>query len=296
MPWQSLIATLEGDCPDALADLLLEAGAVSVSFEDGAAGTAAETPIFAEPDAAADRVWANATLRALFPVELDAAREFGAAARTAGLDPVPPFRIELLAEENWVAKTQAQFAPIRVSPRLWIVPTWHAPVEPGAINIALDPGLAFGTGSHPTTQLCLRWLESTVTAHSRVLDYGCGSGILAIAAAKLGATRVVGVDIDPQAVQVARANAHANQVVAEFVASTEPLAMIADLLVANILANPLRVLAPALAAHLRGGGRIALAGLLESQVDELMAVDAPDFSMRLAALEEGWALLEGERR
>lgn len=296
MPWRSLVATIDAAAADRLADHLLEAGAASVSLEDPAAGTADETPIFAEPGMPAERIWARTTLRALVPEALDVDTVLAIAAAHAGLDRPLRYRVETLADENWVEKTQAQFEPIRISPRLWIVPSWHTPIDAAAINITLDPGLAFGTGSHPTTQLCLRWLEATLRPGASVLDYGCGSGILAIAAAKLGAARVVGVDIDPDAIAVARANARNNRVVAEFVASTEPLAMTADLLVANILANPLRVLAPAIAAHVRSGGRVALAGLLEPQADELIDTYAAAFSMRVGATAAGWALLEGERR
>lgn len=296
MPWRSLVATIDAAAADRLADHLLEAGAASVSLEDPAAGTADETPIFAEPGMPAERIWARTTLRALVPEALDVDTVLAIAAAHAGLDRPLRYRVETLADENWVEKTQAQFEPIRISPRLWIVPSWHTPIDAAAINITLDPGLAFGTGSHPTTQLCLRWLEATLRPGASVLDYGCGSGILAIAAAKLGAARVVGVDIDPDAIAVARANARNNRVVAEFVASTEPLAMTADLLVANILANPLCVLAPAIAAHVRSGGRVALAGLLEPQADELIDTYAAAFSMRVGATAAGWALLEGERR
>ena len=169
---------------------------------------------------------------------------------------------------------QSQFDPIRVSERLWIVPSWHEIPDPDAISLILDPGMAFGTGSHPTTRLCLEWLERTVSAQCSVLDYGCGSGILAIAAARLGAGQVAGVDIDPQAVEAAYANAERNGVSALFADSTLPVAGEYDLVVANILSNPLRVLAPAICAHVRSGGQLALSGILREQADEIIGIYA----------------------
>jgi ribosomal protein L11 methyltransferase len=172
--------------------------------------------------------------------------------------------------------TQSQFEPIRISQRLWIVPTWHTPVDAAAINIVLDPGLAFGTGSHPTTRLCLRWLDENLRAGENVLDYGCGSGILAIAAMKLGAGSAYGVDVDAQAVQSSRDNALANQVDAKFdlpVATLQP----ADIVVANILTNPLKMLAPLLAGATRQGGRIVLSGVLSEQAEDVMRVYAQWF-------------------
>jgi ribosomal protein L11 methyltransferase len=194
-----------------------------------------------------------------------------------------------------VRASQAQFAPIRISARLWIVPSWHAAPDPDALNIRLDPGLAFGTGSHPTTRLCLRWLDQLVRPASSVLDYGCGSGILAIAALKLGARAAVGVDVDPAAVAAARENAARNEVAARFVSSEVALAHPADLVVANILANPLIVLAPVLAAHCRPGGRIALAGILAPQADAVSAAYAQWFAMAHFAADDGWVCLEGVR-
>ena len=175
---------------------------------------------------------------------------------------MPAWNVEVVAEQNWIQLTQSQFDPIRVSERLWIVPSWHECPDPAAVNLILDPGMAFGTGSHPTTRLCLEWLERNVHAGCSVLDYGCGSGILAIAAARLGAGCVAGVDIDPQAVDAAQANAKRNGVTAAFHDSVQPVAGAYDLVVANILSNPLRVLAPAICDHVRSGGRLALSGIL----------------------------------
>jgi len=175
------------------------------------------------------------------------------------------------------------------------VPSWHESPDPAAINLILDPGMAFGTGSHPTTRLCLEWLERHVTAGCSVLDYGCGSGILAIAAARLGAGPVAGVDIDPQAVEAARANAERNGVAALFADSAEPVAGEYDVVVANILSNPLRVLAPAICAHVRPGGRLALSGILREQVDEIIAIYAQWIPLQVADAREDWVCLSGIR-
>jgi ribosomal protein L11 methyltransferase len=192
-----------------------------------------------------------------------------------------------------VRLTQAQFDPIRISERLWIVPTWHTPTDPSAINIALDPGLAFGTGSHPTTRLCLRWLDTNIQGGESLLDYGCGSGILAIAAMKLGACSAVGVDVDAQAVQSSRDNAIANQVLADFYLPDAASLTQYDVVVANILTNPLRALAPLLAEATRSGGRIVLSGILAEQADDVMRIYAQWFAMSPAIIEDGWVCLSG---
>lgn len=281
---------------DAFGDALLEAGALAVSVEDADAGTAAERPLFGEPGAVPVGGWARNVLRALVEGDADVAATLEAAAAALGWERVPAHRVEPVPEEDWVRATEAQFDPIRISDRLWIVPSWHSPPDPAALSIVLDPGLAFGTGSHPTTQLCLRWLEARVRGGESVLDYGCGSGILAIAAARLGAGDVIGVDIDPDAVRAARDNAAANRVNARFAAADAPLPPPADLVVANILASPLKVLAPLLAAQTRPGGRIMLAGLLDAQAGEVADAYAPWFDMAPFDRAEGWTALEGVRR
>jgi ribosomal protein L11 methyltransferase len=300
MGYTSLVLDLETDGAERLSDALLEAGALSVSVEDPLAGTPAEVPLYDEPDWQEDGQtprWASSRLRILVAEDHPGgpAQILKEAAKVAGLATVPGYQLEHVAEQDWVRKTQAQFAPIAISERLWIVPSWHQPPDPQAINIALDPGVAFGTGSHPTTKLCLRWLESRILGTETVLDYGCGSGILAIAAKRLGAGRVVGVDIEPGAVAAARDNAVRNGVIAEFLDASEPLAMESDIVVANILANPLKMLAPALAQHTRIGGSIALAGVLVHQADEVMAAYAPWFKMAPGEQEEGWICLSGQR-
>jgi ribosomal protein L11 methyltransferase len=201
-----------------------------------------------------------------------------------------------IPDSDWVARSRNEFGPIRVSPRLWIVPSWCTPPEADAVNLMLDPGLAFGTGSHATTRLCLRWLESRIAGGETVLDYGCGSGILAIAALKLGASRAVGIDIDSDAVAAARANARRNGVGGEFLECGSPLTLTADLVVANILANPLKVLAPILAEHCGRGGHIALSGILADQAEDVERCYAPWIAFTPPEEEEGWVCLSGTRQ
>jgi len=203
--------------------------------------------------------------------------------------------VDELADEDWVALTQRQFWPIRAGDRLWVVPTWHRPPEPDAINVLMDPGAAFGTGWHPTTRLCLAWLERRVRPDDVVLDYGCGSGILGIAALKLGARAATGVDVDPRALEAARYNASQNGVPLEVLEAGAPIAQPATITVANILANPLRVLAPLIASHTRAHGAIALSGILDDQVGDVVAAYAPFARLEVAGRDSGWALLAGAR-
>lgn len=293
MAWQNVSFLTDAASAEPVCDALLELGALSASIEDADAGTPDEQPQFGEPGSVTTPGWAHSRVVALFEPDADVAAMLAEAAAQAGLKVVPAFTAEPVEEQNWVQLTQAQFDPIRVSGRLWIVPSWHESPDPAAINLVLDPGMAFGTGSHPTTRLCLEWLERTITGGESLLDYGCGSGILAIAAAKLGAAAVAGVDIDPQAVDAANANAASNDVVARFADSAEALAGEYDVVVANILSNPLRVLAPAICAHVRAGGRLALSGILREQAEEIIAVYAPWIPLQVADVREDWVCLAG---
>jgi ribosomal protein L11 methyltransferase len=295
MPWLSI--TIDIDCrhADPLADALLDAGACSASIEDADAGTPEETPQFGEPGSVATPGWARSRVTALLDANIDVDELLESCAVVAGLDSVPAYSLEKVEEQNWVQLTQSQFEPIRVSEHLWIVPSWHTAPDPEAIVLVLDPGMAFGTGSHSTTRLCLEWLERNVTPDVSVLDYGCGSGILGIAAARLGATEVLGVDIDPQAVSAARSNAGRNGVKARFDDSTARIDGQFDLVVANILSNPLKALAPAISAHVRPGGRLALSGILAAQTEELIAAYAPWIALGVADTREGWVCLAGKK-
>lgn len=296
MPWLCAIIEVEEDAVEILSDALLEVGALAVDVRDAAAGTTDERPIFAEPGEAPASGWRSNRVGALFAVDTDLYAVVPEALAAAGLAATAAFSIERIEDADWVRLTQSQFHPIQITPRLWIVPSWHTPPDPAAINIALDPGVAFGTGAHPTTRLCLRWLAETVTPGADVLDYGCGSGILAIAAMKLGAASACGVDIDPQAVLAAQQNAQQNGVQLTLATAEQDIAGPAQIVVANILANPLTVLAPLLARLTRPGGQIALSGILVEQADAVLEAYAPQFVMTRAATDEGWVLLTGRRR
>ncbi len=275
-------------------DALLAAGALSVDVSDPAAGTAEETPQYAEPGEPNEGLWPVSRLSALFASD-SAARAAFRAASDAIARPPPPHETLIVEEQDWVRATQAQFGPIRIAEDFWIVPSWAQAPAPDAINLRLDPGLAFGTGSHPTTSLCLEWLRAHVRGGESLLDYGCGSGILAIAGARLGAARVVGTDVDPLAMRASEDNARANGVTASFVPPDELPRATFDMVVANILANPLMLLAPALALRVRPGGRIALSGILDSQADAVAATYAPWFTIAPWKVRDGWVLLAGER-
>ncbi len=295
MPFKSLAFTLAGDRVERLTDALLAAGALSVDAADAHGGTASEQAVFAEPGAAT-RPWACSRLTALFAANADAGQALARACRDCAIDlPADLVQAEI-DDRDWVRLTQAQFPPICIDSRLWVVPTWARAVDPGAINLVLDPGAAFGTGSHPSTRLCLQWLVRNIRGGERVLDYGCGSGILAIAALKLGAARARGVDIDPQALVAARANAMQNEVCAEFVAPGDELAFDADVVAANILAKPLIALAPLLAAATRAGGHAVLSGILHEQWREVADAYSPWYEMAAPVSDEGWVALAGRRR
>ena len=283
---------------EALADALVEAGALSVSLEDANAETPDEQPLFGEPGLVPDRhAWMASRLRVLVEDDEGEAVVLAAAEAIGIAPPVIECRTAV-ADTDWVRATQSQFPPTRISDRLWIVPTWHEPPDPEAVVVRLDPGVAFGTGTHPTTRLCLRWLDANLRPGASVLDYGCGSGILAIAAAKLGASRVVGTDIDPQALQAARANSEANSVRADYTQPDSLRCGTWDIVLANILSNPLMVLAPALLGRVAPGGALVLSGVLERQADDVIeAYRAADARVPLSvwSADEGWVCLAGHR-
>lgn len=295
MPWQELRITANSTHAEALSDALFDLGALSVSIEDAAAGTDDEKPIFGEPGEPVEQLWEKSIVVALLEADADAAIMATAAANAVRID-VPPFTVSIVEEQDWVRLTQSQFDPIPISPRLWITPTWHECPDPAAISIQLDPGLAFGTGSHPTTRLCLQWLDANLRGGETVMDYGCGSGILAIAAQKLGAGKTDGVDIDPQAMIASRQNAEQNLVTINFFLPSQEPQNQYDVVVANILTNPLKALAPLLAGKVKAGGRIALSGILSEQADEVMAIYGQWFTFAPPATAEGWVCLSGNKK
>jgi len=275
MAWLVLMLEVEATAAEAMSEALLDAGAYSVLIDDVERPRHSLSAVVA-PDAATKRLVEEA-------------------ARLAGLRDAPAFAVRELADEDWVRRTQSQFAPIEIGARLWIGPSWHEP-EAGRVAVRLDPGLAFGTGTHPSTRLVLDFLEMNVKGGERVLDYGCGSGILGIAAAKLGAARVDGVDVDPVAVETAAQNARTNRVELN-ASSPEALpAAVYDLVLSNILAQPLIALAPLLAGRTAPHGRIALSGILQSQAADVAAAYAPWFHMGTSRIEDVWVLLEGRRK
>lgn len=282
-------------CPedrvDVLSDALDALDALSVSVEDADAQTPAEQALFGEPGMPPPKDgWQRSRMVALFAqeaqaqeaVQLLSAQDFFEGCRILG--------VQLLADQDWVRLTQSQFAPVEITPDFWIVPTWHEPPAQAKQIIRLDPGLAFGTGTHPTTRMCLRWIAQHGVQGERVLDYGCGSGILAIGAAKYGASSIDAVDIDEAAVTSTELNAEANHV--------QLLAGLPDkakgqyqTVLANILATPLKVLAPLLCSYVASGGSLVLAGILERQADELKVAYAPWIQLEVADSEDGWILM-----
>lgn len=294
MTYRRATLVIPGPDADAFCDALAEFGALSTEVTDADEGTVRERAAFGEPGA--DGVaWRHARIVALFDAAADAENAVRVALDRLDLTALDGPRFDSLEDADWVAVTQRQFAPIRAGERLWIVPTWSEPPDPSAVNVSLDPGSAFGTGSHPTTRLVLRWLEANVRPGDVVIDYGCGSGILAIAAMKLGAARAVATDIDPLALEAARYNSRVNGVALEVVDAHDAIGVEAHATVANILANPLRMLAPVIAGHTRPGGWIVLSGILAGQASEVIAAYAPHAALRVEGADAEWVLLAGRR-
>ena len=300
MAWQLLKIDATEQNADLISDALMNIGALSASIEDANADTAAEQAIFGEPSSQDIQypppgIWQQNIVTAMF----DESTNINVIVQTLCLETGIAnfqYKTEVIAEQDWVRATQAQFDPIKITDKLWIVPTWHTAPHADAVNIVLDPGLAFGTGSHPTTSLCLEWLTEQTLNNSSVLDYGCGSGILAIAAKKLGASQVVGVDIDAQAIIASGYNAQQNQVNIEFYDANDFSHQQFDWVVANILSSALMVLAPALAKYCKTSGKIALSGILETQSEALIARYSEWFIMDYPKQKDAWILLTGTKR
>jgi ribosomal protein L11 methyltransferase len=286
--------------PEALVETVSEAladelEALSVSVEDADAGTADEQALFGEPGLPAPKAgWQHSRLCALFETEQTATEAATLLLAQAWAGDLSVVALREVADQDWVRLTQSQFAPVEITPTFWIVPSWHEAPAAATRVVRLDPGLAFGTGTHPTTRMCLRWIAARARPWPRVLDYGCGSGILAIGAALHGARGIEAVDIDPAAVEATRANALANGV--ELQAGLPDLAAGEyPLVLANILATPLKLLAPLLCGHVAGGGELVLAGILERQAEELQAAYAPWLALQVLDQEDGWVLMGGRK-
>jgi ribosomal protein L11 methyltransferase len=300
MAWLSLKIEAKDNTADVLSDALIELGALSAIIEDANAETPDEQAIFGEPGDPPPGIWKLNIVSALFSDEVIVADIMRSLSQATNLHDLS-YSTELIAEQDWVRATQSQFDPIRIRDDLWIVPSWHHAPNPDALNIVLDPGLAFGTGGHPTTHLCLAWLADNVKSGHSVLDYGCGSGILAIAAKKLGAAKVIGIDIDAQAIQSSNYNAGQNEVSTEFyladqLDANQLAAQPADIVVANILSSALSVLAPVLASACKQGGKIALSGILREQTEMLTSIYEPWFTMDSPIFMDNWVLLTGTRK
>jgi ribosomal protein L11 methyltransferase len=268
--------------------------------EDADEGTEAERPLFGEPGMEPDEnAWERSRVVALVATDTEHASMVADAAAAIGLATVPAYTTRSVADQDWVRLTQSQFEPIHIGKNIWVVPSWHDIPDPAALVLELDPGLAFGTGSHPTTRLCMEWLETNAPQGKSVLDYGCGSGILAMVAQKLGAKMVVGVDIDPQAIESARFNAERNRCELELMlpkefGTTHPQTEKFDVVVANILSSPLKLMAPMLSGRVAAGGSLILSGVLARQAEEVAAAYAPFITLSVWAEHEGWVALAGE--
>ncbi|MBU3058178.1 50S ribosomal protein L11 methyltransferase [Pseudomonas indica] len=292
MPWLQVRLAITPEQAETYEDALLGVGAVSVTFMD-----AEDQPIF-EPDLGTTPLWSHTHLLALFEADVDPANLVAHLELLTG-GPLPEHQIERIEDQDWERSWMDNFQPMRFGRRLWIVPSWHAAPEPDAVNLLLDPGLAFGTGTHPTTALCLEWLDGQDLTGRQLLDFGCGSGILAIAALLLGAERAVGTDIDPQALEASRDNAERNGIAPARFPLYLPEALPAeqaDVVVANILAGPLVSLAPQITRLVRPGGLLALSGVLAEQADEVRAAYQDAFELDPTAEKDGWVRISGRRR
>lgn len=301
MSWTEIVIDVARHHTDSLSDALMDAGALSVSVEDADQGTDAEQPLFGEPGMEPKQAaWEHSRVVALTSTDVDHAAMVATAVKASSLrgDPNPvSYTLRAVAEQDWVRLTQSQFEPIHIGKNIWVVPSWHEAPDPNGLILELDPGLAFGTGSHPTTRLCMEWLEAHPPQELSVLDYGCGSGILAMVAKKLGASGVIGIDIDPQAIESAQYNSERNHcqidyyLPGQFPDSTAK--SLFDIVVANILSSPLKLMAPMLAGRVAPGGALVLSGILVQQAEEVAAAYAPFIKMTVWAERDGWVALSG---
>ena len=295
MAWANLIVQINKEDVDSISDYLIELGAISTSIEDTNLNQNNEELIFGVPNIQSQQFWENNTVQALFEKKINI-EIIKAAIKNKFTDSILLLSTKDVEDTDWVKSTQTQFSPIRINDKLWIIPTWHKIQDKNAINLILDPGLAFGTGTHPTTHLCLLWLLDNINQNLSVLDYGCGSGILGIAAKKIGAKKVIGVDIDNQAIKASKDNSEMNNVQISWSNTKEKIDFKADLVVANILSSALSVLAPILAEHCITNGKIALSGILESQEDDIKKIYNSWFDLDPSYKKDGWVLISGTKR
>ncbi|MEQ9849587.1 50S ribosomal protein L11 methyltransferase [Pectobacterium brasiliense] len=293
MPWIQLKINTSGNVAEQLGDAMMESGAVSVTFQD-----THDTPVF-EPLPGETRLWGDTDAIALYDAETDMNAVIAMLEQEPLLGVGFKHKIEQLEDKDWEREWMDNFHPMQFGKRLWICPSWRDIPDPTAVNVMLDPGLAFGTGTHPTTALCLQWLDGLDLEGKTIIDFGCGSGILAIAALKLGAARAIGIDIDPQAIQASRDNAQRNGVSERlelYLPKDQPADLSADVVVANILAGPLRELAPLISDLPKAGGHLGLSGVLATQAEGVAEAYADKFTLDLVAEREEWCRITGQRR
>lgn len=293
MPWIQLKINTSGKVAEQLGDVMMESGAVSVTFQD-----THDTPVF-EPLPGETRLWGDTDAIALYDAETDMNAVIAMLEQEPLLGAGFKHKIEQLEDKDWEREWMDNFHPMQFGKRLWICPSWREIPDPNAVNVMLDPGLAFGTGTHPTTALCLQWLDGLDLEGKTIIDFGCGSGILAIAALKLGAARAIGIDIDPQAIQASRDNAQRNGVSERlelYLPKDQPADLSADVVVANILAGPLRELAPLISDLPKAGGHLGLSGVLATQADGVAEAYADKFTLDPVAEREEWCRITGQRR
>ncbi|MCA6926436.1 50S ribosomal protein L11 methyltransferase [Pectobacterium versatile] len=293
MPWIQLKINTSGKVAEQLGDVMMESGAVSVTFQD-----THDTPVF-EPLPGETRLWGDTDAIALYDAETDMNAVIAMLEQEPLLGVGFKHKIEQLEDKDWEREWMDNFHPMQFGKRLWICPSWREIPDPTAVNVMLDPGLAFGTGTHPTTALCLQWLDGLDLEGKTIIDFGCGSGILAIAALKLGAARAIGIDIDPQAIQASRDNAQRNGVSERlelYLPKDQPADLSADVVVANILAGPLRELAPLISDLPKAGGHLGLSGVLATQAAGVAEAYADKFTLDPVAEREEWCRITGQRR
>jgi ribosomal protein L11 methyltransferase len=288
MPWIQLRVTTTEEKAEQVSDMLMGWGAQAVSFLD-----AHDTPIY-EPMPGEVIYWTNTVVVGLFDAEHPMDKVVKQLKQVAFFKDGVDYKLEQLEDKDWEREWMDNFHPIKFGQRLWVCPSWRDIPDPTAVNVMLDPGLAFGTGTHPTTALCMQWLDATIQPEQTVVDFGCGSGILGIAALKLGAKRVIGVDIDPQAIEASTANAKRNSVEGQielYLPKDQPKDFQADVVVANILAGPLAELKAVISAYVKPGGKLALSGILQSQAQSVIDAYSDEFSFDPIALQDEWVRL-----